>query len=38
MGEVANFEMEPEVPVGYSLADWEQQLIMLKTANKLVEK
>ena len=45
MGEVVNFEMEPEVPrkcgalpVGHSLVDWEQQIIMLKTATKLVEK
>ena len=41
MDEVANFEMEPlerALPVGYSLVDWEQQIIMLKTANKLVEK
>jgi len=40
MGEVDNFEMEPEArgtPVGYSLIDWEEQIIMLKTANKLVE-
>jgi len=26
------------LPVGYSLVDWEQQIILLKTANKLVEK
>jgi len=42
MGKVENFEMEPEVrralPVGYSLVGWEQQIIMLKTASKLVEK
>ena len=41
MSEVANFEMEPEaraLPVGYSLIDWEQQIITLKTASKLVEK
>ena len=41
MGEVANFEMEPEARallVGYSLVDWEPQIIMMKTANKLVEK
>ena len=46
MSEVENFEMEPEepqpevrgLPVGYNLVDWEQQIIMLKTACKLVEK
>jgi len=42
MGEVANFEMEPLArgTSGWVLSciDWKQQIIMLKTANKLVEK
>ena len=43
MGDVKNCETEPEargcsqLQVGYSLVDWEQQIIMLKTTSKLVE-